>query len=543
MKDEKKTKEQLIGELHLLRRRTAELEQIKTTYTQSVHELIKNREMLELAIDGSGGGIWYVKLKPDLSYGTKRDERFISPRMKSFIGYKDTEFPNSIKAWDKQCIPEDLQETVKIARNHFEGKTNRYESEYRIRHRDGSIRWLRSTGKIQRNEEGLPIRWVGIEWDISEQKKAEEKLKLHGVILKNISEGVCLVRSEDKVIVYTNPHFDRMFGYTPGELLGKPITILIHENKKGSIDHLTQKILKDLSKHGVAMHTIQNVKKVGTIFWCRVHISEFEHPEYGKVWLGVHEDITKQKYAEDELIRANRALKKEIGERKKAEKKLLVYQEKLRGLASDMSFTTERESQRLAADLHDSVGQYLAISNVKLGLLRKSIDKADLIKEVDEIRVLLDKTIQATRSLIFELCPPILHQAGLEAALEWLVEQTKKIQNIDISYEDDHKDKPLEEDVRVILFRAISELLTNVVKHSQAKHAKISIKRDTNNIRVAVEDDGVGFVLSDIESKPGSFGLFNIRERLEPFGGRLLIKSIPGKGTRSSLTVPLFKFI
>jgi signal transduction histidine kinase len=147
------------------------------------------------------------------------------------------------------------------------------------------------------------------------------------------------------------------------------------------------------------------------------------------------------------------------------------------------------------------------------------------------------------RSLTFDLSSPILYEFGFEEAVaEWLTEQVEKKHGIATEFEDDGLPKPLDEDIRVILFRNVRELLINVVKHAHAKKIKVSIQKVGSRICVCVEDDGLGFDSDKAESmitNKKAFGLFSIRERLEHFGGNLDIDSAPGCGCRVTITSPL----
>jgi len=233
---------------------------------------------------------------------------------------------------------------------------------------------------------------------------------------------------------------------------------------------------------------------------------------------------------------------RDITHRKQAEERLLTYQARLRSLASQLSLTEERERRRIAAALHDRVGQTLAISKMKLGALRQLASSTELAKPLDEIREFIEEIIRDTKSLTFELSSPILYELGLEAAVEWLAEQTQHRQGILSCFEDDEQPRPLDDDVRVLLFQAVRELLVNVAKHAQAQHVKVTMQRDGSNIRVTVEDDGAGFAPPSTGSQWGrikGFGLFSIRERLDHVGGHLEIKSEPGHGTRIALVAPL----
>ena len=180
--------------------------------------------------------------------------------------------------------------------------------------------------------------------------------------------------------------------------------------------------------------------------------------------------------------------------------------------------------------------------NIKLDQLKDSLSSTENVKVLDDVLNTIKQMIENTRSLTFELSPPILYQIGLEAALEWLAEITHKQYGLMVIFEDDEQAKPLDEDVRIILFQAVRELLTNVAKHAQAQNAKVSIQRDNTHIRVCVEDNGVGFTSSSrgfSKDNNKGFGIFSIKERLEHIGGCLEIESQQNRGTHITLVAPL----
>lgn len=244
-----------------------------------------------------------------------------------------------------------------------------------------------------------------------------------------------------------------------------------------------------------------------------------------------------------QLVTTNELLNLEIEERKYNEKKLLEQQDKLRSLSSALLLAEERERRRIATELHDHIGQNLAVTKIKLGGLRETLasNKADA-KALDDVRGLIEQTLQDTRSLTFELSPPVLYELGLEAALAWLADRSLEKHGLRVEFKDDGQPKPLDDGCRVIAFQAVRELLFNIVKHARAQSATLSVRKDDNEIRIDIEDDGIGFESAEVEaSETGSrgFGLFSVRERLGPIGGHLEIKSEPGRGTRVGLVLPL----
>jgi signal transduction histidine kinase len=234
----------------------------------------------------------------------------------------------------------------------------------------------------------------------------------------------------------------------------------------------------------------------------------------------------------------------DITERKRTEEKIRAYQKQLRSLASKLSLTEEKERRRIATDLHDHIGQSLAVSKIKLGQLQKDAANPAWSESMDQIRDLIEQAIQYSRSLTTELSPPVLYELGFEAGVQWLLEKLRKEHGISTSFHDDEKPKSLSDDIRIVLFQAVRELLTNVVKHARAQAVNTLVFRESDMIGVEIDDNGVGFDEGELtvnQHKKHAFGLFHIRERLDHLGGHFSIASHPGGGTKVRLAAPLKK--
>jgi PAS domain S-box-containing protein len=233
----------------------------------------------------------------------------------------------------------------------------------------------------------------------------------------------------------------------------------------------------------------------------------------------------------------------DITERKKTEQKLLEYQKKLKSLAARLTLAEERERRRIAGELHDNVSQSLALAKIKLDALRASITYQPLVEALKETCGTLEKAIQDTRNLTFDLSYPILYELGFEAAVaEWLNEQVQDKHGIATEFINDGQPKPLDDNVRVLLFRNVRELLMNVIKYANAGKVRVSVRRIDDSIEVVVEDNGVGFDTAEVRSLSGKraeFGLFSVRESIEELGGSFEIESKPGAGCKATMTAPL----
>ena len=222
--------------------------------------------------------------------------------------------------------------------------------------------------------------------------------------------------------------------------------------------------------------------------------------------------------------------------RRQADEKLLRYESHLRSVAAELLLSEERERRRLASDLHDGLSQAIALIQMKLASLRCPADPA-LEAKLGDIRALVLDADRSTRSITFELTPPILHDLGLEPAVEWLIENIQARYGIEIGFEDDGQPKPPDERIRVILFRAIRELLINAAKHASATRVRVRLARERDLVKAAVEDNGVG--MDPNAALVSGSGLSSIRERMRYVGGSLDIESTQGRGTRIFLRAPL----
>jgi signal transduction histidine kinase len=234
-------------------------------------------------------------------------------------------------------------------------------------------------------------------------------------------------------------------------------------------------------------------------------------------------------------------LRNEMLRRAEAEKKIHADQKQLRSLTAELVLTEERERHNIATELHDSLGPMLAFTKRELMSLQKSMPEKTA-ESINSICLNISQAIKQIRSLIFELSPPALYTLGFEPAIEELTDNFCQEQKLKIFFENSDEPKPLTDPVKILLYRFIRELLINIAKHAEAKNVRIAMSKDRNNIKILVEDDGKGFDVAGLDSKPGGskgFGLFSVRERLAHIGGTLDIQSETGKGTKVILHAPL----
>jgi PAS domain S-box-containing protein len=235
------------------------------------------------------------------------------------------------------------------------------------------------------------------------------------------------------------------------------------------------------------------------------------------------------------------SIAEDVTDRLFMQRDLMASQKKLSELSAELSLAEQRERRRLATELHDHISQNMAFAKMKLGALAKSglseVQSA-LLRSVSES---MDEAIKMSRSLIMQLSPPVLYEVGFEAAVATFCEQFGAEHAVEIDLQDDGRQKPLAEPVKVTLFQLVRELLINVAKHARAKRVKIIIVREDGMIRIAVRDDGVGFDMTalNLAAEKSGFGLFNVRQRIELLGGDFTMYSEPGGGTEVVFRAPL----
>jgi len=381
---------------------------------------------------------------------------------------------------------------------------------------EGTMRWVEINSVL--------ITWLGRPAtlaffnNITERKRAEEMLHLLRIAIQQARDSIVITTANPArpaaKIVFVNAAFTNMTGYTSDEVIGKPSLILQGPEPEGMV--WTKFEASSAESKAFYLETVA-YRKDGTRFDVEWQITPLRDDKR-KVshFVSIQRDIT---------------------ERKRAEEKFMRYQEQLRSLTSELSLAEESERRRIATQIHDHIGQTLAITKIRLGALKDSCDSGHT-EPIDEIRSLIEKTIKYTKSLTFELSPPILYELGFEATIEWLSEQMQKQHYILFSCENDEESKPLTREMSILLFQVVRELYMNIVKHAQAHQVITCIRREGAQLLITVEDDGIGFDFLSIDRQL-TFGFFSIRERLRYLGGTLEVDSTPGKGTKITVMSPL----
>ena len=222
--------------------------------------------------------------------------------------------------------------------------------------------------------------------------------------------------------------------------------------------------------------------------------------------------------------------------------KLADLEARLAALSAELTLTEDRERRALARDLHDDLGQVMAILKIKLTALYAKRDLEELRHGLKDIEKLIDIANKSVRSLALQLSPPVLQSQGLVPALEWLAEEMERTYGLMVNVHDDGEEKPLDEQQRITFFRAARELLVNVAKHARVGRAIVTTLSRDGYLTLAVSDTGTGFDFDRVLRQgvqASGLGLIGLKERIGLIGGEMHIDSNEGDGTTITLRAPL----
>jgi len=378
-------------------------------------------------------------------------------------------------------------------------------------HRDGSRIQAEVMLSAWQDEQGRRAGTIGLCRDITPEVEAEQALReserRYRVMFQSSHAMSLLIDTESGRILDANDKAVRFYGWTREELLEMRIQD-INTLSEEEICREMRQARKENRNHFFFCHRLAS----GDLRDVEVYSGPIELRGRAALYSIIY-DIT---------------------ERKRTERRLEQYRQRLRSLASELAMAEDRQRRRMAAALHDGIGQQLFAIKAKLAQLRKRDNhpRAEILAA--EGLSLVDQTMRDTRDLTFDLCPPVLYEFGLDAALQWLVQKFSRQYNMDYRVTSDSKSDDLPPDTRGLLYQAARELLTNAAKHAQATRVDVSVCVREDSVEVTVEDNGAGFApgVRPLERQGDSgFGLFSIHERLSSIGGRLTVESTPGQGT------------
>lgn len=336
-------------------------------------------------------------------------------------------------------------------------------------------------------------------------------------------------------IKWFTPASQGLFHFMPSDV-GRPIRDFSPELGGGALVEAAKQVLDQLKPAHLEFQSEQ-----GRWFLRRVLPYRDDDNQVSGV-IVTYTDITESQLAQEAL----RTLRSDMTAAHKRE--LQERTDKLRALAAALAMAEERERRTLAQDLHDHLGQLIALVKLKAASMTGLKLSAAQRKALSECVEAVDEANRRLRAMTFQLSPPMLYDMGLVPALEWLADEIQHIYKLRVTIHDDGEAKPLDASVSATLFRAVRELLVNVAKHAKVDTATIAVNVSTEHqegarLIITVSDAGTGFDPDQLTTHNGrsGFGLLSVRERLGYLGGQMGIVSTPGNGTMVTLSVPLLE--
>jgi PAS domain S-box-containing protein len=349
-----------------------------------------------------------------------------------------------------------------------------------------------------------------LEENICELKESEEK---YSTLVENASDGIGII--QDEKYVFANRTFMRIMGYAEEEVAGMHYLQIAAPE---SVDSLRERYWGRLKGEDVPGVTeAKFIAKNGEVRYLEVNAGLIEYRNR-KADLVIFRDITERK----------------------------EHEMSLKKLSEQVFRAQEEERKRIARELHDEIGQVLAALNISIELLRKDCCFADenQQKKLEDMKKLVEKSIDEVHRISYNLRPYLLDNFGLVSAVRWYVKTFVTLTEIEVGLHIEGEWEKLQPAMETMIYRVIQEALTNISRHAEANWAFISLSRDSERIKITIEDNGKGFQVErdgkrgELKLIRGGLGLFGIGERVSAFSGNFSISSKLGSGTRLLIEIP-----
>lgn len=438
---------------------------------------------------------------------------FVSPQAERILGYPVRQWlePNF---WRDHTHPEDTDWCAAFCFDCTKRRQD-HEFEYRMIAADGRIVWLHDIVSVKIEPTGA-IYLSGIMLDITKRKEAEEELRQKTEILQKIFDHIPVMvafRGADGHPKFVNREWERTFGWTVTEIQERNGDILNEVYPDPVHRRRAREFIAAANSQWTNFKAKTRDGKMIETSWAVSRLSDGTSVSIGQ-------DISERKHADEE--------------RRRLLQRLITAQ--------------EDERRHLSRELHDNLGQYLSALLLGLESLARLADLPPAA--VNQLSYLTETTKQFeldVHTLALELRPTTLDDLGLEAALssfarEWARRHDQRIKVVFNSSGFANPDRRLPFDIEVAIYRVVQEALTNASRHSNAQIVSIILERDNTQVRVTIEDDGVGFDVEKMMSSPVEnrrLGLMSMHERVQMVGGEFKIDS--GAGTTIVVTIPLVR--
>jgi PAS domain S-box-containing protein len=503
--------------------------------------LRESREHLEASVQASNTGLW--------DWNLQTNEVYYSTEWKSQLGHQDHEISNRLEEWLNRLHPDDRQHAMATVLAFVRDPGPNLEMEFRLRHHDGSYRWILSRASVLRGPDGLSCRLLGAHLDITDRKQTEERLREYEKVVEGLQEMIVVVDRDYRYLIanraflhYRDLEAGQVVGHLVSEILDNDIFLRLSKAQldecfEGRVVKYDVKIAfpkvgeRQLSVSYLPIEGVHGVDRAACVL----------------------EDVTDKKRAEEQLREAYKQLTAELQERTRAE-------QTVRALSDRLITAQEEERGNIARELHDDLSQEIAAINISVSNLKHQIPGEDraLRQQSAGIQERIARMAQRVRHMARRLHPAVLEYSGIASALQSYGAEFSAVNQIEIMVEASGEFEDVPAPIGLCLYRVTQEALQNVAKHSQATTATVRIERLPDLVSLVIQDRGKGFQplesagpdesQSGDESAAGEgqargiasrgLGLVSMSERVRLVNGTLKIESAPGTGTTVSVSIP-----
>ncbi|QJD96980.1 PAS domain-containing protein [Mucilaginibacter robiniae] len=397
---------------------------------------------------------------------------------------------------------------------------------------NGKSKILKVKGTVVYNDEGLPVRLLGVDMDITTSRQAEQQILEDAAMIKGIADAApdMLYAIDIRTMqhVYVNDKIVQLFGKSPEEIrnLGSMLfEATVYDEDKQKFEENIQ-VLRQTEDGEVLELTYRLLDDKGQLHWIKTRRAVYQRDEQGSPThiIGISQDITEQ------------IVLQERNSQLRQERKELEEQQQQAIFRATLG-AQEEERKRISESLHNGLGQILY--GVKLSLDRVNFNQADRYKEnmaiLEQSKSLLAESIKESRRISHELMPTILEDFGLKAAVEDICEQFRSAVAFKCSFIGFFR--KLDKYIEIAIYRIVQELMINVIKHAQATTASVKIEISNNKVNIAVEDNGKGFDAA--QKSDWGIGLQTIRGKVKLLNGKLNLESIINRGSAVHIRFPI----
>ena len=470
----------------------------------------KNESTLSETLDQLGDNVWQHDFENDITSFAKTIE--------NILGYKNIDNNNSAGLWWSITHPDDKHLLEKNDRLYRTGIINGHSIEYRVFHQDGSVRWIHDRGTVvEKTTDGKIKKVIGTHSDITERKLLEKKLleseKRFSDLAINVP-GVIYQWQENYdgtyEFIYVSPKLKEYFDIEP-ENMHTLINYLHPDDKKAwrrSIE-LSKKTGNPWKFEGRLAYTDGKIK------WWHGESLITEKNEKGIIFNGIMTDITETKKIQEFL------------DKKKEHDKKEILQAVIRA--------QENERQMISYELHDNVNQLLATAKLLNRLINPENDMAKNF--VNEVESNIEKAIEELRNISYGLNSGVMNHVGITGAVTDMLDKINLSGNMSLILDDSEwiESPDIDKEIELSIYRIIQSQVSNILKHSNATRAKITLAKKMDKSELVISDNGKGF---DINSTRKGLGLINIFNRAELFNGTVHLKAEPAKGCTLTVSFP-----